>query len=239
MSNRVSVVIPTYNEAQTIRGMVDGFFATGLVDEVIVVDNNALAPTQQEVGKTRGRLVPEPRQGYGNALMRGLAEATGDLIVMCEGDGTFSADDIRKFLLYAEDFPVVLGTRTSRAAIWSGAFMPFSVRFGNWAMAKLLEVLHNGPTLTDVGCTYKLINRASLERIKGLFAMSPGDGTFSPELMIWLIRTEELNGRGVLEIPVNFKPRVGVSGYTGSVWKAAMLGARMIPLIIKYRFRKV
>jgi glycosyltransferase involved in cell wall biosynthesis len=239
MSNRVSVVIPTYNEAETIRGMVDGFFATGLVDEVIVVDNNAKPPTQEEVAKTKARLIPEPRQGYGNAIMRGLREATGDLIVMCEGDGTFAPEDVRKFLLYAENFPVVLGTRTSRAAIWSGAFMPFSVRFGNWAMAKFLEVLHNGPTLTDVGCTYKLIDRASLERIKPFFSTSKGDGTFSPELMIWLIRTEELDGRGVIEIPVNFKPRVGISGYTGSVGKAATLGARMIPMIFKYRFRKL
>lgn len=237
--DRVSVVIPTYNEAGTIRAVVDGFFATGLVAEVIVVDNNARPPTQEEVARTAARLVTEPRQGYGNAIMRGLMEATGDLIVMCEGDGTFAPEDIRKFILYAENFPVVLGTRTSRAAIWSGAFMPFSVRFGNWAMAKFLEVLHNGPTLTDVGCTYKLINRESLERIKKFFAMSPGDGTFSPELMIWLIRTEQLLGKGVIEIPVNYMPRVGVSGYTGNVWKAAVLGARMIPMILKYRFARL
>jgi len=239
MSMRVSVVIPTYNEAETIRGMIDGFFATGLVNEVVVVDNNARPPTQAEVARTKARLVLEPRQGYGHAIMRGLMEATGDLIVMCEADGTFAAEDIRKFLLYAESFPVVLGTRTSRAAIWSGAFMPFSVRLGNWAMAKFLEVLHNGPTLTDVGCTYKLINRESLERIKKFFAASPGDGTFSPELMIWLIRTEQLEGRGVIEIPVNFKPRVGESGYTGNIRKAAILGARMIPMILKYRFRNI
>ena len=165
MSKRVSVVIPTYNEAETIREVIDGFFATGLVHEVLVIDNNAKPPTQEEVAKTRARLIHEPKQGYGNALMRGLREATGELIVMCEADGTFSASDITKFLLYSEDFPVVLGTRTSRAAIWSGAFMPFSVRFGNWAMAKFLEVLHNGPTLTDVGCTFKLIvSRSSLAR---------------------------------------------------------------------------
>ena len=239
MNSRVSIVIPTYNEAGTIREIIDGFFATGLVSEVVVVDNNARPPTQEEVAKTKARIVREEKQGYGHAIMRGLMEATGDLIVMCEADGTFAPEDLRKFLLYAEDFPVVLGTRTSRAAIWSGAFMPFSVRFGNWAMAKFLEVLHNGPTLTDVGCTYKLINRESLERIKPFFADSPGDGTFSPELMIWLVRTEQLAGRGVIEIPVNYKPRVGESGYTGNVHRAAKLGFRMIPVILEYRFRKL
>src|SRR4051812_29372533 len=100
MPARVSVVIPTYNEAATIRGVVDDFFATGVVDEVIVVDNNARPPTREEVAKTRARLVHETKQGYGHAIMRGLMEATGDLIVMCEADGTFAASDIRKFLLY-------------------------------------------------------------------------------------------------------------------------------------------
>jgi hypothetical protein len=164
-----------------------------------------------------------------------LLTATGDLIVMTEVDGTFEPADLHKLLLYSDDFPVVLGTRTSRAAIWSGAFMPFSVRFGNWAVAKVLEVLHNGPTLTDVGCTYRLLNRKSLDDIKKYFKMSHGDGKFSPEMMIWLIRKE----KRVIEIPVMYKPRVGVSGYTGSVWKAAKLGFKMLPMIIKYRFIKL
>ncbi|HUQ30367.1 MAG TPA: glycosyltransferase family 2 protein [Candidatus Paceibacterota bacterium] len=237
-TKKVSVVIPTYNEAGSIRAVIDGFFATGFVDEIIVVDNNAKDPTKAEVAKTNARLVEEKeRQGYGHAIMRGLTEATGDLIVMVEADGTFDPNDIHKFLLYSDHFPVVFGTRTSRAAIWSGAFMPFPVRFGNWAVAKVLEVLHNGPTLTDVGCTYKLIDRASLERIKNYFPRSPGDGKFSPELMIWLIRTQA--DKNVLEIPIMYKPRVGTSTYTGSIWKAAKLGCTMLPLIFAYRFRKL
>ena len=110
--------------------------------------------------------------------------------------------------------------------------MPFSVRFGNWAVAKLLEVLHNGPTLTDVGCTYKLISREALARIMPLFPLSPGDGRWSPEFMIWVLRA----GLVPIEIPVMFLPRVGRSMYTGSVWKAAKLGFQMIPMIIKYVF---
>src|SRR3989344_1534354 len=166
-SKKVSVVIGTYNEAGSIRSVIQGFFATGVVDEVVVV---------------------EKKQGYGFAYMRGLSEVTGDLIVMTEADGTFEPEDIHKFLLYSDDFSVVFGTRTSRAIIWSDAFMPFPVRFGNWAVAKFLEVIHNGPTLTDVGCTYKLINREVLEKIKPLFHLSEGGVKWSPELMIWTIK---------------------------------------------------
>jgi glycosyltransferase involved in cell wall biosynthesis len=234
-NNKVSVVIPTYNEAMTIKSVIDGFFATGFVDEIIVVDNNALGNTKEEIEKTKAKRVVEKKQGYGFALMRGLLEATGDIIVMCEADGTFEPKDIGKFLLYSDDFPVVFGTRTSRATIWSGAFMPFPVRFANWFWAKIIEVLYNGPGLTDVGCTYKLVDRKSLDGIKEYFSLSNGDGKFSPELIIWLIRKE----KKVIEIPVMYKPRVGVSGYTGSVWRAAKLGIKMLPVIIKYRFKKL
>lgn len=232
-AKKVSVVIPTYNEAQTIKKVIDDFFATGFVDEVVVIDNNALGNTKEEVAQTQARLVIETKQGYGYAIMRGLSEAQGDLVVMVEADGTFEPADLHKFLLYSDDFPVVFGTRTSRAAIWSGAFMPFPVRFANWLWAKVIEVLYNGPVLTDVGCTFKLMNRDILEKIKPYFLISKGDGTFSPELMIWLIQHE----KKIIEIPVIYKERVGESGYTGSVWRAGKLGLKMLPLIFKYKFK--
>lgn len=234
-NKKVSVVIPTYNEAESIRGVIEGLFATNLIDEVVVVDNNALGNTKEEVRKTKATLVHEPRQGYGHAIMRGLVEAKADLIIMTEADGTFQSRDVEKLLSYSEDFDAVLGTRTSRAAIYSGAFMPFPVRFGNWLWAKIVEALFNGPVLTDVGCTYKLVNRKLLEEIKEYFKYSRGDGTFSPELMIWLLKRK----KKIIEIPVIYKERVGQSGYTGSVWKAAKLGLKMIPVILKYRFNNI
>ena len=67
----VSVVLMTYAERDSIRAVIDGFFATGVVDEVVVVDNNAQAGTAEQVAATRARLVHEPRQGYGHATRRG------------------------------------------------------------------------------------------------------------------------------------------------------------------------
>lgn len=230
----VSVVIPTYNEAGSIRAVIDGFFDTGVVDEVVVIDNNALGNTKEEVAQTKARLVEEKeRQGYGHALMRGLREAKGDLIVTCEGDGTFLPTDIHKFLAYTDEFEVVFGTRTSRAAIWSGAFMPFPVRVGNWAVAKFLEVMYNGPSMTDVSCTYKLFSRVALESIVDLFPLSAGGDAFSIEEMIWVMR----RGWRPIEIPVIYTRRVGVSMYSGdSMFKAAGIGFRMIIQLLRYRF---
>lgn len=235
LGKKVSVVFGTYNEENSIRKVIDDYFATGLVDEVIAIDNNAKGNTKEEIEKTKAKRIVEKKQGYGHAYMRALSEATGDLIFMTEVDGTFEAKDLHKFLLYSDDFPVVFGTRTSRAAIWSGAFMPFPVRFANWLWAKVIEVLYNGPVLTDVGCTCKLLNRESLERIKKHFQYSKGDGTFSPELMIWLVRLE----KKIIEIPVMYKPRTGgESMYTGSIYRAAKLGFKMLPIMLKYKFKK-
>ncbi len=235
-NKKVSVVIPTYNEAKSIRGVIDGFFATGFVDEVVAVDNNALEDTAEQIKKTKAVYVLESEyQGYGHAIMRGLREATGDLIVVTEADGTFQPKDIEKFLSYSDEFDVVLGARTSREVMWEGAFMPYPVRFGNWLWAKWVEVLFNGPLLSDVGCTYKLISRKALEKVKDLFPLSKGDGTFNPEFMIWILKRK----LKTVEIPVIYKERVGKSMYTGSIWRAAKLGVKMIPVILKYIFKKI
>src|SRR5436305_14479051 len=103
----VSVVLMTYAERDSIREVIESFFATGLVDEVLVVDNNAQAGTRDEVSQTRARLVREPLQGYGHATRRGLLEARGELVILAEPDGTFLPQDILKLLVYSTECEVV------------------------------------------------------------------------------------------------------------------------------------
>jgi glycosyltransferase involved in cell wall biosynthesis len=79
---KVSVCLPTYNEKESIYDCIQGFFATGVVDEVIVCNNNAAVGTSEEVAKTAAREVFESRQGYGWSCRKALAEATGDLVVL-------------------------------------------------------------------------------------------------------------------------------------------------------------
>lgn len=225
----VQIIFPAYNEESGIRRAVEDFYATGLVDEVIVVDNNSTDSTRDEVAKTRAMLLSESRPGYGAALMRGLRAASADLIVTCEPDGTFSAGDLIKLLIYSDDYDVVFGTRTSKAAIWSGANMGWLLRIGNVAVAKLLEYLFNGPCLTDVGCTMKLIRRDVLNSFASRLSVTGSH--FQPEFMINCIRSSAR----VIEIPVEYLPRTGESKITGKLGKAARLGMRMILYILKTR----
>ncbi|MBU0980241.1 MAG: glycosyltransferase family 2 protein [Nanoarchaeota archaeon] len=229
--NKISIVLPAYNEGGNIRKAIDDFYSTKVVDEIIVVDNNSRDNTAEEVRKTKARLVQERMQGYGFALRRGLKEAKGNFIVMCEPDGTFMAKDLFKLLTYTDDFDAVFGTRTSKECIWTGANMNLFLRLGNEFVAKLLEYFHNGPQLTDVGCTFKLIKRDALGRIQHKFTV--GKSHFSPEFMILCIK----NRIKTVEIPLNYRPRIGTSKITGKFWKAFKLGLVMIWLIIAYKFK--
>ena len=227
----VSVVLGTYAERDSIREVIDGFFDTGVVDEVVVVNNNAQEGTREEVEKTRARQVFESKQGYGHSYQRGLKDATGDLLVLCEPDGTFLPRDILKFLPYAEDCDAVFGTRTTREMIWSGANMGAFLKWGNWAVAKQVEALFNTSHLSDVGCTYRMITRDTLNKIQPLFSV--GGSHFGPELMLLVITS----GARVVEVPVNYLPRVGESSVTGDLSKAVKLGLQMIAYITKFRLR--
>src|SRR5678816_2763203 len=163
-SRTVSIVLPAYNEEKYIPPAGEDFFIDGVVDEVIVVDNNSRDRTAEEAMATRARVVRETAQGYGHALRRGLREATGDLVIMAEPDGTFIARDVHKLLAYADDFDMVCGTRTTRELIWEQANMGRFLRWGNWGVAKLIQVLYDGPSLTDCGCTMRLTHRTALSR---------------------------------------------------------------------------
>lgn len=226
----VSVVFPAYNEEGYIRPAIDDFFLENVVDEVVVVNNNSRDRTAEEAGLTRARVVQEPRQGYGHALRRGLAEARGDIIIMAEPDGTFIGRDVLKLLAYADDFDMVCGTRTTRELVWDRANMGWFLRMGNWTVAKLLQVLYGGPSLSDCGCTLRLTHRAALEQIRD--QLTVGGSHFLPEMVILALKRR----LKVIEVPVNYRGRVGESKITGNLRGTLKTGFRMIALIIKYRF---
>jgi len=230
-SKTVSIVLPAFDEEQYIRAAVDDFFASGLVDEVVVVDNNSRDRTAEEARRTRARLVTEAAQGYGHALRRGLREATGDLVIMAEPDGTFLGRDILKLLAYAEDFDMVCGTRTTRELIWEQANMGWFLRVGNWSVAKLIQVLYDGPSLSDCGCTLRLIHRHALARIQD--DLTVGGSHFLPQMVIAGLK----RGLKIIEVPVNYRGRVGDSKITGTLRGALRTGFRMIALILVSRFR--
>jgi glycosyltransferase involved in cell wall biosynthesis len=226
----VSIVFPAYNEEKNIRRAVEDFSLEGIVDEIVVVDNNSRDATAREAHATRARVVREPAQGYGHALRRGIREATGELVILAEPDGTFVGRDVLKLLAYSDEFDMVCGTRTTRELIWEQANMGWFLRLGNWTVAKMVQLLYGGPSLSDCGCTLRLTHRVALDRIQD--ELRVGGSHFLPEMVIVGLK-QKLR---IIEIPVNYRGRIGESKITGSLRGTLRTGLSMIALILRHRF---
>ena len=227
----LSVVLPTYNEKDSIADVAARFEAIDLVVEVIVVNNNAAPGTSEEVARTGAREVFESTQGYGAAIKRGLRESTTDLVAICEPDGTFDPDDLRKLLAFMPECDYVVGSRTVSNFIWQGANMGWFLQWGNWAVAKLIEVLYNTSYLSDVGCTFRVMTREQAEMVVGRSRLDGSAYGLEMLLIALIMRTK------MVQVPVNYHPRVGVSSVTGDFGKTVKLGLEMILLVLKMRLR--
>jgi len=180
---------------------------------------------------TTAREVQEPRQGYGAAIRRGLAEADTDLICICEPDGTFNPRDLAKLLPFTEDCDFVLGSRTVSNFIWDGANMGWFLQWGNWAVAKTIEVLFNTSYLSDVGCTFRVVSK---DLVPGLLRDSRIHGSaFGLEMLMLALVARDT----VVQVPVNYHPRIGTSAVTGDTRTAIRLGLQMLRIVLAMRIR--
>lgn len=224
---RISLVLPVFNEEEGLKQILPELNNMKVFDEILVVDNNS-SDKSSEIARSFGtKVIPAKIQGYGSALKEGLINAQGDIIFTMEADGTFLARDIYKFFPYMDDSEIVLGTRTANSLIWHGAYMPLWVKWGNWFVAKLVEILFNGPSLTDAGCTLKMIKRHSLASID--LTLLTNESHFNAELLLAICSLKIKT----VEIPVNYTPRLGESKITGgNPIRTFRLGLKMIKVIV-------
>ena len=228
----IDLILPAYNEESSIRKCIEDFESLNLFNEIIAVDNNSTDNTANEIKTTSAKYILETEQGYGSALIRGMKESSSDIIITCEPDLTFSHLDIYKFLVYLEDFDCVFGTRTSKSMIESGSKMYSYLRYGNIIVAKLLEYLFSGPSLTDVGCSYKAFKSKALKNV--LHKLTVKGSHFQPELMIRLIESKNK----IVEIPVYYLKRSGYSKITYNFYSSLTVALNMIKIILFIYLKK-
>ena len=226
---RVTVALTAYNDEESIAGAVEDFLVHPLVERVIVVSNNSTDRTF-DVAEAAGAITfNEPRQGYGRCVHRCLSEAVKysdtEFVVLCEGDSTFRAYDIEKMLAYAPHADIVNGTRTVEPLRQYLTQLSTFIYYGNMFVGKLLEAKHLGlSTITDVGTTYKLCRRTTL--IGLLDRLNPA---VNLEFNAHLLDTALGEGLVLLECPITFHPRVGLSkGGNVNNWRGLTVGSRMI-----------
>lgn len=229
----VDVIIPAYNEEETLAAVIRDYKQCKGVDRVLVIDNNSCDRTAEIASQEGAVLISESKQGYGNALRRGLDESAADIMVLTEADGSFHAKDVDKLLVYLKDADMAIGTRTTRQLIEQGANMGGITRWANVAMGKLAEALWWGqePRYTDVGCTYRAIWKSSYNQVRHLLKSNGPE--FSVEMMLALMKAR----LRVIEVPVSYHPRAGGdSKHSVSFRAKAKTAWRMFKIILKYRF---
>jgi hypothetical protein len=228
---RVHVGLTAWNDEACIAEAVREFKAEPTVHKVIVVENNSTDQTRaraEEAGADA--VVTETTPGYGACCMRALAEAAdgADVVVLCEGDLTFCASDMPKFLAYLENCDLVLGTRATQELRATGTQMDWLINPANQIVAKLIQARFWGTRLTDVGCTYRAIRADAYHRLKGKLWVRGNH--FSPHMYIEALKLR----MRVIEIPIVFRKRGGISKGVGTnKLKAARVALRMLALLYR------
>ena len=224
---RISVVIPTRNEAQAI-GRVIGDLPPDLVTEVIVVDNNSTDGTPEIAKSIGARVVTELRRGYGQACLTGISCAKSpDVIVFLDGDYSDRPSELPRLIepIIEGRADITLGSRLAGTRI-PGA-MPWHAAFGNRLAARLITFLF-GQSITDLGPF-----RAA--RLDVLTQLELEETTYGWPVEI--IVKGAIRGFRIVEIPVSYYPRIGKSKISGSV--RGSLGAAwcIFSRILRYYLR--
>ncbi len=228
-NRRLTVVLTAYNDELSIGESVRDFHSHPLVRRVIVVDNNSRDRTSQVAAEAGAIVVLEKQPGYGKcvyrALQEGLAQQDTDLTLLCEGDMTFRAFDIDKFMAYIPHSEIVNGTRIVEQLRDRDTQLSTFMYYGNFAVGKLLEAKYVGQgTFTDVGTTYKLCRNSALRRL-----LPRLDSDVNLEFNAHLLDTALRQRISLVECPITFHKRLGESkgGNTDNM-KALRVGVRMI-----------
>lgn len=224
MASGISVIIPAFNEEKSIGYVLDDLPQDKL-SEIIVV-NNGCTDNTADVAKSHGaRVVEETRRGYGSACLKGISVLNDpNIVVFIDGDYSDYPEELEKLVepIKVGEADFVLGSRMilpdSRAALLPQA------RYGN-QLATLLIRLFFGHHFTDLG-PFRAIRYDSLKEI-GTVDTNFG---WTVEMQVKAIK----HGLRIMEIPVRYRGRIGVSKITGTASGTFKAGIKIIYTIFKH-----
>src|ERR1700752_2284069 len=224
---RVSVIIPTHNEAQAI-GHVLADLPADQVTEGIVVDSNSNDGTPGIAASMGARVLQEPRRGYGRACLTGLAATNSpDIVVFLDGDYSDRPSELPILLepIIQGDADITVGARLRQQRI--RAALPWHQAFGNRLAAGLIRLLYR-LAITDLG-PFRA-GRADVLRALALVETTYG-------WAVEMILKGALSGLRVVEVPVTYYPRIGKSKIGGTLNGTIGAAWFILSLIVRYYFR--
>jgi glycosyltransferase involved in cell wall biosynthesis len=224
MSPKISVIIPAYNEEESLPHVLTDLPRDRL-HQIIVVDNRSTDRTAEVARENGATVVYEKRQGYGQACLSGMdALDAPDIVVFLDGDYSDYPEEIDLLLepILKDEADFIVGSRMilkeSRNALLPQA------RYGN-QLAVFLIRLFFGHRFTDLG-PFRAIRYESLQAI----GMRDKDFGWTVEMQIKAVQ----KGLRIREVPVRYRMRIGVSKITGTVSGTFKAGTKIIYTIFKY-----
>ncbi len=226
MPGKVAVIIPARNEQDAIVRVLDDI-PPGIPDDIIVVDNGSRDATAQRAAEWGARVVHEPRSGYGQACLTGIAalRPETEIVVFLDGDYSDFPGEMVDLLepLQAGRADLVIGSR-ALGRREPGAMLP-QARFGNALATALIKCLY-GVSYTDLG-PFRAIRLETLEAIR----MVDRDFGWTVEMQVKAARL----GVAAVEVPVSYRRRLaGVSKVTGTLTGTVRAGWKILSTIFRH-----
>jgi len=225
---RISVIIPTHNEAQAI-GRVLADLPTDVIAEVLVVDSNSSDGTPEIAAKMGARVLREPRRGYGRACLTGIAATDApDIVVFLDGDYSDRPDELPILItpIVEGRADITLGSRLAKRT--DHAALPWHQVFGNRLAAGLIRLLYR-QKITDLG-PFRAARADVLQQLQ------LEEATYG--WAVEMILKGALGGFRIVEVPVSYYPRIGKSKISGTVRGTIGAGWFILSLIVRYYFRR-
>ena len=229
-STLIKVIIPAFNEAESITKVIDDI--PDFVDEIIVVSNNSTDATEANAAKAGATVLKESRKGYGYACLKGMdyvahQEKMPEIVVFLDGDYSDYPEEMLNILkpIFEENKEFVVGARVKE--LREPGSMTFPQIFGNWLATSLMKLFFNS-RFTDLG-PFRAIRYDKLLQLK----MEDKTYGWTVEMQLKALR-QNFN---YAEVPVHYRNRIGVSKVSGTIKGAIFAGVKILGWIFKYSFK--
>ena len=224
----ISVIIPAYNEEQSIDKVLADI-PRQLVEQVLVVDNGSTDQTAARARAANAQVVSEPRRGYGQACLSGIAALRPcDIVVFLDGDYSDYPEEMPGLVapILEGRAQLVIGSRVLGHR-QKGALLP-QARFGNALATALIRLLY-GAAYTDLG-PFRAISYKALHQLQ----MEDRNYGWTVEMQVKAARL----GLKHTEVPVSYRRRIGVSKVTGTVSGTLGAGYKILITIFRYALKR-
>ena len=235
MTQKIKVIIPAYNEEDSIAKVINDI--PTIVDEIIVISNNSTDKTEENAANAGATVLKESKRGYGYACLKGMdyiastslsdQEKKPTIVVFLDGDYSDYPEQLTELVapIINNNIDLVIGSRVKELRE-AGSMTPQQV-FGNWLATFLMNIFF-GAKFTDLG-PFRAIKYQKLLQLK----MEDKTYGWTVEMQLKAIKQHF----SYKEVPMKYRNRIGISKVSGTLKGSILAGVKILGWIFKYSFK--